>query len=57
MKKYTTTSIVLIIAVWFLIGVVDKIVAQTPWDGLDMILTTIAAICTGAFFYCFTNKL
>jgi len=54
---YNKTSICFGFMVFFLIGCVDKIVAQSKWDVNDLIFAAILAVLSGRTLYFYKNKL
>lgn len=57
MKKYKITAITFSALVFFTLGTIDKIVAQTEWDGLDFCFACAVAILSGIALYTYKNAL
>lgn len=57
MSKYSLTSLFMMVFVFFLCAVVDKIVAQSPWDVGDLAMVTILSISCGGLFFSYKHKL
>jgi len=53
--KYKFTSMFFGLTVFFGLGVIDKIVAQTIWDGFDVVFTIFFSIFSAITFYNYKN--
>ena len=56
MDNYRFTALFTILLVFFGTGVIDKIAAQTEWGGLDILVTFIVSVLSGAVLYMYKNK-
>lgn len=57
MRKYRITAITFSALVFFALGTIDKIIAQTKWDGLDFSFACAVAILSGITLYNYKNAL
>ena len=49
MKKYKITTLIFGIAMFFGIGVIDKVVAQSKWDVMDIMFTILFCLFTSIY--------